>query len=403
MRRVVPFDSTRWTAQSVSQLRFTVRDRMFEQLATPEDVWAAFLARHEPSRRLTHEQLKDAMYGVFGFEVVTAWEHEVFEVAYKEMDDDSSGEISFDEFLNWMNGRAQRRRRAKGLSLQSLRPVKGMVPWEKIVWNPAVIRTELHAMLIRGEVSTLDLLGAHDRSDDGKLDEQEFLKMMRLLISDDDAWRERGARNAALRVFRAIGGDDRQVDIGELEGWMIRGLDVMLAMQRAKRNAAPEPKSYEKVTASQAVAQGKMASRSAPNLKNGEEAKQTKIASDEKIRPTDVEEQSYGGQIGGRGLAARWLLRNSSLEDVLSMRKGYQLRVVPGADQLVAKAGGAGFDVRKEFATRDYRRRPTRKPPRRLKPIDPLKSESMVSVASSSLSAASPGQLLTGPSSSLTF
>ena len=240
-----------------------------------------------------------------------------------------------------------------------------MVPWEKIVWNPAVIRTELHAMLIRGEVSTLDLLGAHDRSDDGKLDEQEFLKMMRLLISDDDAWRERGARNAALRVFRAIGGDDRQVDIGELEGWMIRGLDVMLAMQRAKRNAAPEPKSYEKVTASQAVAQGKMASRSAPNLKNGEEAKQTKIASDEKIRPTDVEEQSYGGQIGGRGLAARWLLRNSSLEDVLSMRKGYQLRVVPGADQLVAKAGGAGFDVRKEFATRDYRRRPTRKPPRR--------------------------------------
>ena len=140
-----------------------------------------------------------------------------------------------------------------------------------------------------------------------------------------------------------------------------------------------------------------------PDIDYGDLELCVKIASDEKIRPTDVEEQSYGGQIGGRGLAARWLLRNSSLEDVLSMRKGYQLRVVPGADQLVAKAGGAGFDVRKEFATRDYRRRPTRKPPRRLKPLDPLKSESMVSVASSSLSAASPGQLLTGPSSSLTF
>lgn len=51
-----------------------------------------------------------------------------------------------------------------------------------------------------------------------------------------------------------------------------------------------------------------------------------------------VEERAAEGVLAGNGRAARWLLRNATLEEVLTVQTRRQLRFVPGGQQPVATA-----------------------------------------------------------------
>jgi len=51
-----------------------------------------------------------------------------------------------------------------------------------------------------------------------------------------------------------------------------------------------------------------------------------------------VEERAAEGVLAGNGRAARWLLRNATLEEVLTVQTRQQLRFVPGGQQPVAIA-----------------------------------------------------------------
>jgi len=361
-KRMVALDKTAWHAQSVDELRETVRDRMFDELAKPSDVWDVMLRATGQERRLTVAQFGDAMKAVLGFERSTAWEYEVCEGAYDEMDDDSTGDITFDEFLNWMNTRQQRRRRAKHLNLRC-RP-RGAKPLRQIVWTPSMLRSEIHEMLMHGEVAVLDLLMAHDTSNDGQLDADEFLRMMRILVADDTSWHENGAMDASLKIFRLAAGSDASLDIEELESWLLKGTveyPAPASKPKGTRRADRTPsRKLPKSGSLPALAPSAAASRRQPisgskarlhasssGTKVGGTASQLPPASPTAARGLGckaevplgmTEETSAEGIISGRGLAERWLLRNSTVDGVLDVRRRHQLRYVPGARQEVVPA-----------------------------------------------------------------
>lgn len=103
------------------------------------------------------------------------------------MDDDKSGEVSFDELENWLSFRPQRRRIARKLTLEKFRPANA-TPLSYLHWSPGLVKSELQRMCEAGHISALDLLGAYDRSEDGMLSQKEFLNMMRHIISCEKAW-----------------------------------------------------------------------------------------------------------------------------------------------------------------------------------------------------------------------
>ena len=96
-------------------------------------------------------------------------------------------------------------------------------------------------MLRRGEVSTLDLISAHDQSENGELDQDEFIRMMHSIVADEYAWNEGGARLASMQAFTHIAGDDEQVDIEELEGWFIRGRVEQRKRRHSTEDASKTP------------------------------------------------------------------------------------------------------------------------------------------------------------------
>lgn len=341
--RNMSFDTTSWKAQSIDELRGTLRDRMFEQLATPNDVWSALLAAvGSLDRRLTEAQFVNALSKVFGFTCSTDWEKEVVECAYTLcLDDDGTGQVTFDEFLNWMNCRAQRRQRARSLTLQ-WRP-RGAQPLHKIAWTPAILRAEIQSLLKRGNVGVLDLLMAHDNTDDGKLDQREFLTMMRALIASDHTWKECGAHKASKRVFRAISGADCTLDIQELELWLLRGVPASLGREHkvGPEQASPS-RSCHHLQSSMSLPRLPAAKDTrtlgAQELQHARRHRLLSLVGLQTPPQPSTEERSAEGILAGHGLAARWLLRNASVNDVLEVRQRQQLRYVPGGMHEVASA-----------------------------------------------------------------
>jgi Ca2+-binding EF-hand superfamily protein len=213
--KAMTFDNTKWSTDDLDELRATIHERMLGKLARPADCWAAFLSDQGSERRLTCEQFCSAMRRVLGFD----GDQRVLELAYAELDDDSSNEVSVDEFINWMLNKPQRRRLARSLSLASTRDLSTQPPLNKVKWSPGTLRNELRTMLEKSQVSSLDLLMAYDKSEDGYLCKKEFLAMVKALVGDEAVWYE-GVKDAAIECFSKIAGKDKQLDIEEFARWM---------------------------------------------------------------------------------------------------------------------------------------------------------------------------------------
>lgn len=63
-------------------------------------------------------------------------------------------------------------------------------PLEDIVWTPEAVRLELQRMLLSGTppLSPLDLMLAHDKSDDCMLNRSEFVVMFKKLVGSEKVW-----------------------------------------------------------------------------------------------------------------------------------------------------------------------------------------------------------------------
>lgn len=138
------------------------------------------------------------------------------------MDEDHCGEIAFDCFLNWLICRPQRRVRARQITLNTLRPDEDK-PLAEIEWTPEVLRQEVQDMLIRTDVSALDVISAYDKTDDGALNKKEFLVFMKAIVGDTELWRESNVKQVTGAVFGAISGDDGELDIEEKLRWISKG------------------------------------------------------------------------------------------------------------------------------------------------------------------------------------
>ena len=216
--RMLKFGRSPWTAESGAEVRGTMRDMMHLEVAKPWDMWCTLLKTVNARRRLSCKQFSKALRDSLHFD---GSEHVLDNVFY-EMDADQCGEVCYDEFLSWLSFRPQRRQLARKLTLSRHRPAEAPALWE-IDWTPEVLRRELQYMLVRADLSALDVLSAHDKSEDGDLSKREFLSMMKFLVGNAYAWAETNVKEVASVVFGTIAGNDELVQIEELERWLLKG------------------------------------------------------------------------------------------------------------------------------------------------------------------------------------
>ena len=205
-----------WSAETDTELRDTIRERMLDVLARPWDIWYAMLAGCGSKRRLSCEQFQTSLKSVLGYNGPAT----VAIAAYKSMDDDDSNELSLDEFQNWINCKPQRRKQARMASMASFREANER-PLEELHWTPAVLRRELQTMLTRAHLSALDLLMAYDKSDNGILNRKQWYFMLKRLVGEA-AW-EAGAREIGHSIFETVSGGGKEIDIEEIQRWLVTG------------------------------------------------------------------------------------------------------------------------------------------------------------------------------------
>lgn len=206
-----------WSVRSVEGLRDAIRRLMAAQQGRPYDVWRALLGHAGTRRKLSREAFHGAIREVLKFTGAGGLLDEAFDA----MDDDYSGTLAYDEWLSWMLERPQRRRRARLLTMQSVRNLsEKQLP--SVKWSARVLRAELLQLLQRTKLSALDLLHAYDTSEDGLLSKRECLSMFKAVVGNEIAWRG-GAKQAALDVHRRYATDNGTVDVEHLQRWLARG------------------------------------------------------------------------------------------------------------------------------------------------------------------------------------
>ena len=78
-------------------------------------------------------------------------------------------------------------------------------------------------MLLRTDLSALDVVSAYDKTDDGQLNKKEFLVFIKAVVGDTKLWRESNVKEMTGSVFGAISGDDGELDIEEIVRWLLKG------------------------------------------------------------------------------------------------------------------------------------------------------------------------------------
>ena len=216
----VEFDMSPWGAADTNELRAVISQRMMDTRARPYDVWSTIIIR-VATNRLAHTITKSKFCKGLRLALGYDGDDAVLEQAFSEMDDDCNGELTFDEFLNWLNGRQQRRQQAKQLKLATNRG-SDATPLDSVEWSEVILWNELKAMLSKAEMSALDLISAHDRSDDGTLSKREFFVMMKAIIGSPDVWLDTDVKEVTKALFRKLSGNDNELDIQEFHSWMLK-------------------------------------------------------------------------------------------------------------------------------------------------------------------------------------
>jgi Ca2+-binding EF-hand superfamily protein len=238
------FDDTSWTAKDPVEIRTVLVKRMREAQARPYDLWSALLLFCENKRptkmtsRLTRKQFNAAMRKLLGFQGST----DVINVCFTVMDEDASGEINYDEWLNYINGKPQRMKRTRELRLSQYRSPDAQ-PLEDVVFTAVLLHRELKRMLVSAQLSALDLISSFDNSEDGTLSRREFLAAMKSIIGDADVWLNTNVKDVCLEIFCDLGGEDKELDIEEFQRWLLQeatptGTSVKNPAQQGATNAA---------------------------------------------------------------------------------------------------------------------------------------------------------------------
>ena len=217
-------ETSHWEASSAVDVRKTLAERLQEAMAAPYDAWSLLIADAKSKRKITRSQFRKSIQSGFGYKGAP----EVLDETFQEMDDDECGEVTFAEFVNWINGNPQRRKIARSLSLRHRTA-------DITEWTEDVLRDELQGILIDANASTLDLVSVYDKSDDGELSKKEFLAMMKTIIGDADHWEESNIKEVSIDVFKKLSGEDAQLDIEELERWMRRNWNRRVKMKEKER------------------------------------------------------------------------------------------------------------------------------------------------------------------------
>ena len=78
-------------------------------------------------------------------------------------------------------------------------------------------------LAVHPPLGALDLMLAYDRSEDNALSRKEFLGMFKKLVGNEGVWTSSNVKDACIALFNRIAGTDAEVDIEELQMWMVKG------------------------------------------------------------------------------------------------------------------------------------------------------------------------------------
>ena len=174
---------------------------------------------------------------------------------HRELDPDRSGHIAIGEFYSWINGHMARDKRTRLARLSSGRPTTDNFCLADIEWTAESLHVEIQMMLLRTELTPVDLLNAYDTGD-GEFsfkearsmmrrtrpvyipwmqipyrsppsDSPQFLIMMKKIVhpsteEDTDLWDDE-IRPVVKETFKSISGTDNNINVVELSKWLNQG------------------------------------------------------------------------------------------------------------------------------------------------------------------------------------
>lgn len=170
---------------------------------------------------------------------------ELIPAIFGQVETDGSDVIGISELHAWINAPSStvftdRLNAARKCSIKDCR-VDGLVGLHAILGGEActaeVLQTELQTMLVRLDVTPLDLVRAWDKNGDGQLSFKEFLVMIKRLVHPEginelDLW-DLDLRSLVQTIFDQIAGADKTIDLIEVQRWLGKAW---------KKTPAPKPK-----------------------------------------------------------------------------------------------------------------------------------------------------------------
>lgn len=157
-----------------------------------------------------------------------------YRLLFRALDEDGSGFFSVNDLHMWINGLTGRREKARKLTLLR-KPVEDYhltplgtnavpypCPLNEVEWTSDALRKALQLMLITSGIAPLDMLRAWDNDDSGSFSKQEFLRMLKRIVHDNDLWDEE-MREVCTQTYKEVSGGDSRIDVIEFEVWLNMG------------------------------------------------------------------------------------------------------------------------------------------------------------------------------------
>ena len=180
------------------------------------------------SVQITRGNLRDALVRI-GYK--GADERSFLDELFRDIDSDHSGFLGIHDLNAWITRRVKRSDATKQLKLLR-KPVDGCVPvalglnavqypcpLKEVEWNVPALRTALQLMLIHAQLAPLDLLREWDKDESGSFSKQEFVRMMKRIVGNEDLWDDE-LRDVALAAFKEVSRGDTRIDVVEFEVWL---------------------------------------------------------------------------------------------------------------------------------------------------------------------------------------